>query len=439
MDTCTREGVTNLLMIKNIRIARSWKVIWSVGIAIALLLIVLGSLLMHQNTRAQSGTNGRLVAIHDRGEEKVLLSNAETVGQALADAGITLDSNDAVEPAVTQKLIASEYQVNIYRARPVTVVDGATREKIVTAYQTAGQIVKDVGITLYPEDTTAISRSNNMLADGAGLELKIERATAFQLNLYSSVSTARSQAATVGEMLKDKSIELGKNDRVSVPLSTAVTADMNVRVWREGKQTVTAEEAVDFETEQIRDADRDVGYKAVRTEGKNGTRSVTYEIEIKDGKVVSRVEIASIVVTASTKQVEVIGAKFKGSYTSPSENESITWSFLIGQGFTREQTAGIMGNLQQEHGFKTTGDGLAQWIGSRKARLMSRVDPLNINTQLDFMMEELNTGYRPTQNSIRASTTVKQSVIAFQDGYERCGTCMEDRRIQFAHNILASH
>lgn len=426
-------------MIKNLPTSNSSRVIWGVGITIALLLIALGSILTYQSARAQSSTSGRLVAIHDRGEEKVLLSDAETIGEALADAGITLDSHDAVEPALTQKLIATEYQVNIYRARPVTVVDGATREKIVTAYQTAEQIIKDVGITLYPEDTTTIARSNNMLADGAGLELRIERATTFQLNLYSSVSTARSQAATVGEMLKDKSIELGKNDRVSVPLSTAVTADMNVRVWREGKQTVTAEEAVAFETEQIRDADRDVGYKAIRTEGKNGTRSVTYEIEIKDGEIVSRVEIASIIVTGSTKQIEVIGAKFKGSYTSPSENESITWSFLTGQGFTREQTAGIMGNLQQENGFKTTGDGLAQWIGSRKDRLMSRVDPLNINTQLAFMMEELNTGYRSTQNNIRASATVEQSVRAFQNGYERCGVCVEDRRIQFAHNILASH
>jgi uncharacterized protein YabE (DUF348 family) len=322
--------------IKKIPTSTYERVIWGAGIVIALLLIALGAFLVQDNAFAQSGISGRLVAIHDRGEEKVLLSNAETVGEALADAGITLDSHDAVEPAVTQKLIATEYQVNIYRARPVTVVDGATREKIVTAYQTAGQIVKDVGITLYPEDTTFISRSNNMLADGVGLELRIERATTFQLNLYSSVSTARSQAATVGEMLKDKSIELDENDRVSVPLSTALTADMDVRVWREGKQTVTIEEPVAYDTQQIQDADRAYGYKAIQTAGIDGQKKVTYEIEIRDGQEVNRTAIATLVTQPAAVQVEIIGSKLP-TPTSPTENQVLAHSMMRAAGYGEEQ------------------------------------------------------------------------------------------------------
>ena len=288
------------------------KIMGSVGIAVAVLMFVAGLMFLNRPAEASDGReSGRLLTIHDRGQEKVLLSDAATIGEALTDAGITLDAHDAVEPAVTEKMVASQYNVNIYRARPVTVIDGPSRQKIVTAYQTAEQITKDVGITLYPEDKTTLSRSSDLLAGGAGLELTIDRATEFGFILYGTRSTARTQGATVGDMLKQKEIKIGENDRVSVPLSTPITTGIEVQVWREGHQTVTAEEAVSFTTEQIRDANQEVGYKAVQTAGVEGKKNVTYEIEIRDGVEVARVEIVSIVTLQPIGQVEIIGTKSK--------------------------------------------------------------------------------------------------------------------------------
>ena len=285
--------------------------IWSVAIASAVLLGA--SLLFVINSRvdAQAGTGGRLVTIHDRGQEKVLLSDAETVGDALKDAGVSIDGHDTVEPAIDQKLVASEYQINIYRARPVTVIDGAIRQKVVTPYQTAEQIVKDTGIVLYPEDTTKLSQSGDFVMSGAGLQLTIDRAAAFNLNLYGTVTTARTQSLTVGDMLKEKGISLGENDRVSVPLSSPLVAGSELQVWREGKQTITAEEPVQFEVKQINDANQDVGYKAIQTPGVIGKKNVTYEVEIRNGQEVGRIEIASIITAQSTIQVEIIGSKPK--------------------------------------------------------------------------------------------------------------------------------
>jgi hypothetical protein len=160
---------------------------------------------------------------------------------------------------------------------------------------------------------------------------------------------------------------------------------------------------------------------------------------MQGGNEVSRKEIASVTTLEPVNQVVVVGMKFKGAYTSPSENETITWNFLLGQGFTREQTAGIMGNLKQEHGFNTTGDGLAQWTGGRKATLMAMPDPYNIYTQLNFLMQELNGPYAKVRDALKASTTVEQATVIFQDQYERCGICAESKRIQFAYDILASH
>ncbi|MGH7218343.1 MAG: ubiquitin-like domain-containing protein [Candidatus Microsaccharimonas sp.] len=252
---------------------------------------------------------GRLITVHDRGTELAFITTKETLREALAEQSITVDEKDAVEPSIDEKLVAPDYQVNVYRARPVTVIDGATRQRVVTPYQSAERIVKDAGISLYAEDTTKLSRSNDIMGSGPGLQLVIDRATPLVVDFYGAITEVRTQSKTVGEMLKEKGITLGKNERVSVKLDTAITSGLELRIWREGKQTITADEEVAFEIEQIKDADRPIGYKEVQTPGKNGKRTVTYEVEIVNGQEVARKEIASIEVEAATKQIEIIGAK----------------------------------------------------------------------------------------------------------------------------------
>ncbi len=405
----------------------------------ALFLIFVSVMVISSITSADNGKpveNGRILTIHDRGVEKVIVTTAATIGDALKEANIFVDTSDAVEPSIDQKLVAPDYQVNIYRSRPVLVVDGNIRQKIVTPYQTAEQITQSVGIKLYPEDKTVIAAAEN-LADGASLQLTITRAVPFEFNFYGQTAQARTQAKTVADMLKEKNITISETDRISMPVGSEITAGMSLRIWREGKQTVAVEEAVKFETEKIEDIDQPVNYRLIKSAGVEGLRTVTYEITVQDGVEVSRSEIASITTKQPIKQVEVVGAK--GQYTTPSENETITWNFLISQGFNRYQTAGIMGNLMQEHGFQTSGDGLAQWTGGRKAALMSRPNPYNIYTQLDYLMYELNTGYYRVRDSLKASPSLESATIIFQDQFERCGVCRQDTRIQFARNILASH
>jgi uncharacterized protein YabE (DUF348 family) len=381
--------------------------------------------------------NGRLITIHDRGIDMVVLSEAATVGDVLAKAGVIVDPNDAVEPSIDEKLVASDYQINIYRARPVIIVDGNVRTKTVTPYQTALQIAQSAGITLYDEDKTVLERTDNIIADGAGLKLTIERSKPFELTLYGKVSTVRTQGATISAMLIEKGIKLNADDRISPGIDDTLNTGMAVRIWREGKQTITVDEPVDFRVEKIENADLSVGYREVQTVGTVGLRSVSYEITIQDGKEVNRTEIASITIKQPTNQIEVVGVK--GQYTTPSENETITWNYLTSHGFNAIQAAGIMGNLMQEHHFNTTGDGLAQWTGGRKSDLYSRVAPNNIYTQLDFLMEELNGKYSYVKTEIMSTDNLTEAVRIFQNKFERCGICREDQRIIFAQNILGSH
>ena len=251
----------------------------------------------------------KLITVYDRNTQSSFLTDKKTIGEALIDKEIELDPRDTVEPSRDEELIAPDYKVNIYRARPVVVIDGTTRVKIMTPYQVSERIAKDAGITMYPEDETTIKPSDDFVGDGAGLQMTIDRAKLITLDLYTNKTQIRTQGETVGEMLEEKGIELGMNGRVSVDVSTPITEGMEIRVWREGKQTIAINQPVPYETERIFDADRPIGYKAIQTPGVEGERTATYEIEVKDGVEISRTEIANILIKPSTKQIQVLGIK----------------------------------------------------------------------------------------------------------------------------------
>lgn len=200
-----------------------------------------------------------LVRVYDRGEEKTIVTNALTVRQALQAAKISIDEKmDTVEPNIDMELTGSKYQVNIFRARPITIVDGNKRLKITTAEQTPALIAKAAGMTLYREDKTQFTNSENLLVNGAGLVMKIERAK---------------------------------------------------------QRTVTEEVDIDFQIEQVRDDSQPIGFKSVRQLGEKGVRKITYQVEINGEREVSRREMSSEIMRHPKKQVEIIGTKPKNPLT----------------------------------------------------------------------------------------------------------------------------
>lgn len=284
-----------------------WRFVLTLFLLIAVSITGLGSAVHAQDE------DRRLITVYDQGVIRVFLTKEKTLGKALQSENIELDTHDTVEPAVNQTLVASNYKVNIYRARPVVVVDGTIRIKTVSAYQTAQQIAKDVGVTIYDEDTTTLAPLTDFVNDGAGLQLTIIRATPITLDLYGQKTETRTQGKTVGEMLKEKNITLGKNDHVSLPDDTKITKDILVRIWREGKQTISVNQPIPFVSRIIYDADRPIGYRVIQSKGLVGSQSTSYQVVVKDGTEVSRVEIANIVIRNPTRQTEVIGIRNDGS------------------------------------------------------------------------------------------------------------------------------
>ena len=295
-----------------------------------------------------------VLTIHDRGDEQVVITKAGTLGEALKLAGIEIsDGHDVVEPSLDSELVASNYSINIYRARPITVVDGVVKKNITTAEQTPERIAKAAGITIYSEDQTDFSAPSDMLSNGSSQVMSIDRATVVQFTLYGKHAEVRTRATTVEEFLKEKSIKIGANDYLSVDRGQAISAGMTIELWREGKQTVTVEEEVDFEIEKVQDANREVGYREVKTPGVKGKRNATYEIEMKNGQEASRTEIASVTIEEPKKQVEIIGAKLP-TPTNPTEAQAIGKEMMLAAGFGEDQWGCLYNLWMRESGWRTT-------------------------------------------------------------------------------------
>lgn len=124
----------------------------------------------------QDAPTKRLVTFHDRGKDHVILTDASSVWQALNDAKITISPGDVVEPAIDSDLLTTDSAVIVYRARPVLIVDGALKQKIITAAAAPNELLTVANMNqLEPDDKASITEGN-IVIDGATAVLTIERA-----------------------------------------------------------------------------------------------------------------------------------------------------------------------------------------------------------------------------------------------------------------------
>lgn len=421
------------------------KASWGVLVSSIIMLVftavfLLSNFVYAEDNQTKASEGETLVTIHEGGLSTVVVVPGGTIEDALKKAGVEVDESDNVEPGLEQELIASEYRVNIYRSRPVVIVDNFTKHQITTALQTPSQIVEEAGIKVRSEDKLSIQKAD-LFRDGAGLKVVIERAKPIKVSLFGKETTMYTHAETVEDFLVEKEIELGPNDRASIPLNERIDGNETLKIWREGHQTITVEEEVGFTVRNEYDADRPVGYSEIKQNGVVGSKLVTYDIVITDGEITEREVVSEVITKQPVDQIKVLGSKYIA--TTPSQNEAIAWNFFIEKGFTPEQAAGIMGNLQQEHRFNTSdvpgGLGIAQWLGGRRAALMQWENYLDIHTQLNFMMYEFNNKEYRAYNAIKRANTIEEATRAFQNHYERCGICREQTRISYAHMFYARY
>jgi hypothetical protein len=138
-------------------------------------------------------------------------------------------------------------------------------------------------------------------------------------------------------------------------------------------------------------------------------------------------------------------------------NDRAAYDYFVSKGLTSFQSAGIVGNLDQESGVSPTavqgggpGRGTAQWSvggrwdtdnGDNAVAYASQhgQSVWSLQLQLDFIWYELTTFSGYGLAALRASTNVSDATIAFETRFEGCGQCAESTRISYAKAVLAAY
>ncbi|MDX1765727.1 MAG: G5 domain-containing protein [Candidatus Saccharimonadales bacterium] len=252
----------------------------------------------------------RVVSIYVDGVTKRLATDATTVGDALDRAGVALGDHDLAEPTVEVPISQDSFNINVYRARPVTVYDGPNKHHILTAYQSPQLIARDAGLETFPEDNFYFERVDDFLAEQTvGLKMIIDRATPMKIDLYGSKLTTRTHAETVGEVLSENNIEVRDSDKIKPAVDKPVKKGMTIKVINVGTKVVAEEETIPFGTDIINDTSLPMGTSKVNTAGQNGVRLTTYEVVYHNGKEVSRKKVQTIVKQQPTNEVRVVGSQ----------------------------------------------------------------------------------------------------------------------------------
>lgn len=274
---------------------------------VLLFFVLLGTFVVLGEERVVA-TDSRLVVFsHDKKQETVP-TRAKTVGEFLDRVGVSLSEGDVVEPSIDTEILDEKFRVNVYRSRPVVVIDEGRKTYAFSAATTARSVAGQVGVEVYPEDTIESKIDPDFLRDGSiGEKVVITRATPVNLNLYGTPVAIRTHAETVGDLLKEKKVELAADDTVQPTADTPITAQTQIFVVRNGMQVVTVEEPIRMETETIEDASLSFGTTAVRQKGSDGKRLVTYQLELKNGQESGRSVIQSVVAVEPVKQIVARG------------------------------------------------------------------------------------------------------------------------------------
>lgn len=110
-----------------------------------------------------------------------------------------------------------------------------------------------------------------------------------------------------------------------------------------------------------------------------------------------------------------------------SGNKKKAMEFFMSKGLSSHHSAGIVGNLMGESGLNpeainptSKAFGIAQWLGDRKKKLISKYgNKPTFDQQLEFVWEELNSNEKSAYDKLLQTKNVDEAINSFMKHFER--------------------
>ena len=270
------------------------------------------------------------VTVSTEGEEHIIKTDKETVGEVFDELGIELKEADEVVPAKDTEL-EDGMEITHAASKDVVVVTDGEDENYSSTKETVGELIANEEIH-YSEHDELSHQVHEQLEDG--LVINIISAKDVVIDHHGEEKTVKTTAETVEDLLLSEQIELKEGDKVKPKLTAELKDDQKIEVIKVDVEIDVVEEKVPFEVEEKKDKDLEKGKKKVITEGSQGLVSKTYKVVYENGEEKTRKLEEEHVIEEAKTQLVSVGTKVPETSSVQTSSEPAG-----GQTYTMEATA----------------------------------------------------------------------------------------------------
>ena len=252
-------------------------------------------------------TMNKPVTLDVNGQAEEIRTFGGTVGDILDSHDIDLDKRDEVKPGVDTK-VDRDMTVTVNTAKKVSLsVDGEETDEWTNA-NTVGQALADLGVDAKGADRN--TKANQRLKEKGN---DIDVTTSKDLTVVADGKDHKVSAAvgTAKEALKETGVKLEKDDFLSVPMSSDVSDGQVLTVNRVENKTVKDKQSIEAKVETKKSSSLYEGETKVESEGKDGQKQVTYKVKTINGEEVKKEKKDEKVLSEPETKVVLKGTKEK--------------------------------------------------------------------------------------------------------------------------------
>lgn len=290
------------------------------------------------------------VEITDPGTEAILLK-----------AGIRVTPGDEVT-RTEDPSEAGDVFLTVRTGRTVSVDADGTVETVAAHYgDTVGDALDAAGVEVDADDELTPPAPSAALD---GMTVKVRRRCSITVNADGKTVAALVHQGTVSAALKEAGVSLAPSDRLSADAEDRISDGMSISVIRVLQRETTETQPVAFKTVKVSDPTLSSGKTKVKTDGKNGVKTIVKSETLTDGKVAESKVVSESVTQTPVDRVVLVGTKSAETKKSAAASAtSAAGTFVDRDGNTVKYRKYFTGRCTAYTGGGTTSTGKPAAVG----------------------------------------------------------------------------
>ncbi len=200
-----------------------------------------------------------------------------------ADASLPRFAASAGEPALFAPGSGAVH-ISVTRALPITVNDNGTISTLFTTENTLGTALARAGVQVYVGDSVTPDLTTPVTT---GASIFIRRSRPALITVDGKTIRTRTRAKTLDDLLEQEGVKLEGKDYAVPPLTSPVVDYVNVSITRVREEFITETEQLTFKTLWQPNSELELDQRLVAQTGQKGEKHRLFKSVFENGKLIS--------------------------------------------------------------------------------------------------------------------------------------------------------